>query len=145
MGLLILLENEHFSFSPRNQPGCVSRVPLDTSTQAEKCTCDISWLLVLVLLAALSDGPFRKKGCEGEQGSPPSADFCGVCLHQAPHRQARGQLWKLSGTHGALAQRLLLLGRALARRCFAARMEHMKRLLVPPGLAVGIQTWAART
>lgn len=119
---------------------------IDPSTHAEKCTYNISRPLILVLQAVLCAGPFGKKGREGAQGSPLSADHCNPDPYRAPHRRAFGQLWRLTGAHWALAQRLLQLGRALAHRCFAARVEQMKRLLVPPGLAVGIRgARAART
>lgn len=111
MGLLILLEKEHFSFSPRNEPGCVSKGPLDTSTQAEICAYNAN-LLIRVLLAGLPDGPFLEERSEGGEGSSPSADFRACVCTQAPHRQVSRQLGELLGTPGALPLRSLPRGRA---------------------------------
>lgn len=135
MGLWIWLGNEQVSFSQRNRPGCVSRVLLDTSTQAEKCPYDISCLLIPVLLAVLLDALFLKEDWEGNK------DHCclqttGRGLHPGTSQIGLGQF----GSCQAPTEE-----EPVARSCCAARAELLRSLLVPRGLAAGIQAWAART
>lgn len=76
---------------------------------------------------------------EGRRGSEAYFSVQTAAAHACtgtPHREASGQLWKLSGTHRAWAQSSW--AGPLAHKCFVARVGHVEHLLVPPGLRAGI-------
>lgn len=143
---MILLENGHSSVSLRNQPGRVSRVSVDTSTRDEKYTYNISCLLILVLLAVLSDGPLRKKW---EGGETRITSPCRLLWSMSARRHLTD---KPTGSYGNYQEPIEPWHKDCcsweepeAGRYFAARAGHLKHLLVPPVLATRIRAWTART
>ena len=68
-----------------------------------------------------SDGPFRKNRSEGEEDHLSLQTSVACVCTQAPHREAWGQSQKLLGTRGALAHRVLPLGRASSLQMFCSK------------------------
>lgn len=128
---MILLENGHFSFSPRSQPGRVSKEPLWTHRpRVKKCTHDISCPLILTvesgLLAVLPNGPLRKTGGRKNGMTSP-------CRVLQPGSVPRRITYRPVGTYGSRPgptepwhKDCCSWEGRLACRCFAARVEHMK-------------------
>lgn len=144
VSLLISFENGHFSFSPRNQPRCVSKESVWThrpklknvrkhfmSTDSGTASYTVWWSIqeeregLGTVTASLSspvsapEQPHRPMDRHGSCQGPTKPWHKDCCNWEEP----------------------------LAYRCFAAMDGTTKKkcLLVPPGLAVGIWVWAART